>query len=127
MGLPVADATRVGRRSWRSKASSPRRRGSSSGKSASAYGRASSARARSRPSSGGSSRPRTSGRGASTPRRWRRGPTARPLGRDGKRCVGPTSAYAWMRAMGLVNDHRAGCHRREAVAAARAAFTSFGR
>ena len=28
--------------------------------------------------------------------------------------VGPTTAYAFMQAMGLVNDHLAGCHAREA-------------
>jgi len=49
------------------------------------------------------------------------------LRRDGWRFVGPTTAYAFMQAMGLVNDHLEGCHRREAVAAARAAFTPPGR
>jgi DNA-3-methyladenine glycosylase I len=45
------------------------------------------------------------------------------LRRGGWRFVGPTTANAFMQAMGLVNDHLEGCHRREAVAAARAAFT----
>jgi DNA-3-methyladenine glycosylase I len=49
------------------------------------------------------------------------------LRRDGWRFVGPTAAYAFMQAMGLVNDHLEGCHRRAAVAAARAAFTPPGR
>ncbi|MEZ5645154.1 MAG: DNA-3-methyladenine glycosylase I [Burkholderiaceae bacterium] len=37
--------------------------------------------------------------------------------------VGPTTAYAFMQAMGLVNDHETGCHVRDKVAAARRAFT----
>lgn len=49
------------------------------------------------------------------------------LRRDGWRFVGPTTAYAFMQAMGLVNDHAEGCHRRAEVAAARAAFTPPGR
>jgi len=49
------------------------------------------------------------------------------LRRDGWRYVGPTTAYAFMQAMGLVNDHVEGCHRREAVAVARAAFSPPGR
>lgn len=36
--------------------------------------------------------------------------------------VGPTTAYAFMQAMGLVNDHVEGCYVREEVAAARASF-----
>jgi DNA-3-methyladenine glycosylase I len=36
--------------------------------------------------------------------------------------VGPTTVYAFMQAMGLVNDHAAGCCVREQVAGARAAF-----
>jgi DNA-3-methyladenine glycosylase I len=36
--------------------------------------------------------------------------------------VGPTTAYAFMQAMGLVNDHLEGCHVREKVAEARSAF-----
>ena len=37
--------------------------------------------------------------------------------------VGPTTLYAFMQAMGLVNDHHDGCATREAALAARAAFT----
>ncbi len=40
----------------------------------------------------------------------------------GWRFVGPTTAYAFMQAMGLVNDHLEGCHRRSPCEAARAAF-----
>ena len=36
--------------------------------------------------------------------------------------VGPTTVYAFMQAMGLVNDHLEGCFCREAVEAERAAF-----
>jgi DNA-3-methyladenine glycosylase I len=36
--------------------------------------------------------------------------------------VGPTTVYAFMQAMGLVNDHLDGCFCRDAVEAARAAF-----
>ncbi len=45
---------------------------------------------------------------------------ARTLRAAGFRFVGPTTAYALMQACGLVNDHVAGCHVREAVAAAQA-------
>jgi DNA-3-methyladenine glycosylase I len=48
---------------------------------------------------------------------------SRDLKRRGWRFVGPTTAYAFMQAMGLVNDHEIGCVVRERVAAARAAFT----
>lgn len=37
--------------------------------------------------------------------------------------VGPTTMYAFMQAMGLVNDHIEGCHSRAAALAARAVFT----
>jgi DNA-3-methyladenine glycosylase I len=47
---------------------------------------------------------------------------ARALRREGWRFVGPTTVYAFMQAMGLVNDHLEGCHRRPPVEAARAAF-----
>jgi DNA-3-methyladenine glycosylase I len=40
---------------------------------------------------------------------------SRELKRRGFRFVGPTTAYAFMQAMGLVNDHLEGCHVREAV------------
>jgi DNA-3-methyladenine glycosylase I len=48
---------------------------------------------------------------------------ARDLKRRGWRFVGPTTAYAFMQAMGLVNDHVEGCHARPEVEAARAAFS----
>jgi DNA-3-methyladenine glycosylase I len=49
---------------------------------------------------------------------------AKDLKRRGWRFVGPTTVYAFMQAMGLVNDHVAGCAVRDAVEQARAAFTS---
>ena len=42
---------------------------------------------------------------------------SRALKRRGFAFVGPTIAYAFMQAAGLVNDHLVGCPRREAVAA----------
>ncbi|MEZ5660605.1 MAG: DNA-3-methyladenine glycosylase I [Burkholderiaceae bacterium] len=45
---------------------------------------------------------------------------ARDLKRRGWRFVGPTTAYAFMQAMGMVNDHIAGCHAQAACAQARA-------
>jgi DNA-3-methyladenine glycosylase I len=51
---------------------------------------------------------------------------ARELKRRGWRFVGPTTVYAFMQAMGLVNDHLHGCDARGRVAAARAAFTPPG-
>ncbi|HET9322651.1 MAG TPA: DNA-3-methyladenine glycosylase I [Gaiellaceae bacterium] len=47
---------------------------------------------------------------------------AKDLKRRGWRFVGPTTVYAFMQAMGLVNDHLEGCHAREAVELARAGF-----
>lgn len=47
---------------------------------------------------------------------------ARDLKRRGWRFVGPTTMYAFMQAMGLVNDHLAGCDIRPVVERARAAF-----
>ena len=47
---------------------------------------------------------------------------SKELRRRGWAFVGPTTAYAFMQSMGLVNDHLEGCHVREAVEAARAAF-----
>jgi DNA-3-methyladenine glycosylase I len=48
------------------------------------------------------------------------------LGKDLKRrgwtFVGPTTVYAFMQAMGLVNDHIEGCHARPVVERARAAL-----
>ena len=49
---------------------------------------------------------------------------AKELKRRGWRFVGPTTVYAFMQAMGLVNDHLHGCDAREPVQQARAAFTS---
>jgi DNA-3-methyladenine glycosylase I len=47
---------------------------------------------------------------------------AKDLKRRGWRFVGPTTVYAFMQAMGLVNDHLDGCAARAHVAAARAKF-----
>ena len=47
---------------------------------------------------------------------------AKELKRRGFRFVGPTTVYAFMQAMGLVNDHADGCDARVAVERARAAF-----
>ncbi len=45
------------------------------------------------------------------------------LKRRGWSFVGPTTAYAFMQAMGLVNDHLPGCAAREEVTSARESFT----
>jgi DNA-3-methyladenine glycosylase I len=54
-------------------------------------------------------------------------PTSLRLSKDlkkrGWRFVGPTTVYAFMQAMGLVNDHIEGCEWREHCAAARRALT----
>jgi DNA-3-methyladenine glycosylase I len=42
---------------------------------------------------------------------------SKELKRRGFKFVGPTIVYAWMQAVGLVNDHQQGCFRREPVAA----------
>ncbi len=47
---------------------------------------------------------------------------SRELKRRGWRFTGPTTVYAFMQAMGLVNDHLDGCHVRAAVDAARERF-----
>jgi DNA-3-methyladenine glycosylase I len=47
---------------------------------------------------------------------------AKDLKRRGWRFVGPTTVYAFMQVMGLVNDHVHGCNTREPVEQARAAF-----
>jgi DNA-3-methyladenine glycosylase I len=47
---------------------------------------------------------------------------AKDLKRRGWRFVGPTTVYAFMQAMGLVNDHVEGCAARKPAEAARAAF-----
>lgn len=44
---------------------------------------------------------------------------SKELKRRGWRFVGPTTAYAFFQAMGLVNDHLTGCARRDAVSALR--------
>jgi DNA-3-methyladenine glycosylase I len=47
---------------------------------------------------------------------------SKDLKRRGWTFVGPTTVYAFMQAMGLVNDHVEGCARRSAVESARATF-----
>jgi DNA-3-methyladenine glycosylase I len=47
---------------------------------------------------------------------------AKDLKRRGWRFLGPTTVYAFMQAMGLVNDHLAGCTTYEQVQSARSAF-----
>ena len=47
---------------------------------------------------------------------------AKDLARRGFRFVGPTTVYAFMQAMGLVNDHLEGCATRARVEQARADF-----
>jgi DNA-3-methyladenine glycosylase I len=47
---------------------------------------------------------------------------AKDLKKRGWRFVGPTTVYAFMQAMGLVNDHLHGCDAREAAELARAEF-----
>ena len=48
---------------------------------------------------------------------------SKALKQRGWRFVGPTTCYAFMQAMGLVNDHLDGCCTRAAVEAERTAFT----
>lgn len=54
-------------------------------------------------------------------------PSSTTLSRDLKKLgwsyVGPTTAYAFMQAMGLVNDHLEGCHARRKVTSVRHQFT----
>lgn len=47
---------------------------------------------------------------------------ARELKRQGWRFVGPTTAFAFMQSVGMINDHVPGCVIREEVDRARAAF-----
>jgi len=47
---------------------------------------------------------------------------SKDLKKRGWSFVGPTTVYAFMQAMGLINDHAEGCIVRESVARARAAF-----
>ena len=51
---------------------------------------------------------------------------AKDLKARGWRFVGPTTVYAFMQAMGLVNDHAEGCVVRDDVAQSRRAFTPPG-
>ena len=52
---------------------------------------------------------------------------SKDLKKRGWKFVGPTTVYAFMQAMGLVNDHADDCVLRAEVARARAAFTPPGR
>lgn len=52
---------------------------------------------------------------------------SKDLKKRGWAFVGPTTVYAFMQAMGLVNDHFEGCAAHAEVAAARAAFVPPGR
>ncbi|MGB7859730.1 MAG: DNA-3-methyladenine glycosylase I, partial [Acidimicrobiia bacterium] len=47
---------------------------------------------------------------------------ASALKQQGFTWLGPTTVYAFMQAMGLVNDHLPGCHVKEPVDLARSAF-----
>ena len=47
---------------------------------------------------------------------------SKDLKKRGWRFVGPTTVYAFMQSMGMVNDHLDGCAHRDQVEAARAAF-----
>jgi len=47
---------------------------------------------------------------------------SKDLKKRGWKFVGPTTMYAFMQAMGLVNDHEEGCHVRQAALAARQQF-----
>jgi len=73
------------------------------------------------------SRPRTPRNGAAVPAVTPESQAmAKDLKKRGWRFVGPTTAYAFMQAMGLVNDHIKGCTARAQAEQARAAFTSPG-
>ncbi len=48
---------------------------------------------------------------------------SKALKKRGWKFVGPTTVFAFMQAMGLINDHARGCICRERAAVARAAFT----
>ena len=47
---------------------------------------------------------------------------SKTLKKMGLRFVGPTTMYALMQSMGVVNDHLEGCHHRAQAQATRAAF-----
>ncbi|NNC87910.1 MAG: DNA-3-methyladenine glycosylase I [Akkermansiaceae bacterium] len=70
-------------------------------------------------------RPRRMTKGALT--KLSKTPASTALSKDLKKrgwsYVGPTTAYAFMQAMGLVNDHLEGCRARAAVEKARGRFT----
>jgi DNA-3-methyladenine glycosylase I len=51
---------------------------------------------------------------------------AKALKKRGWKFVGPTTAYAFMQAMGLINDHATGCFRRPVVEELRRNFTRPG-
>jgi len=76
------------------------------------------------PAADGKSRPRRVTRAAL--RRLTESDESRALSKDlrarGFRFVGPTTAYAFMQAMGLVNDHLEGCATRERALSGRARF-----
>jgi DNA-3-methyladenine glycosylase I len=76
------------------------------------------------PGAGSKSRPRRVTRAAL--RRLTESEESRALSKDlrgrGFRFVGPTTAYAFMQAMGLVNDHLEGCAARERALSGRARF-----
>jgi DNA-3-methyladenine glycosylase I len=48
---------------------------------------------------------------------------SKALKRHGFRFVGPTTAYAAMQSLGVVDDHLDGCHVRDACEASRSAAT----
>lgn len=52
---------------------------------------------------------------------------SKELKKRGWKFVGPTTLYAFMQAMGLINDHALGCVTRAAVTTARAGFIRPGR
>jgi DNA-3-methyladenine glycosylase I len=52
---------------------------------------------------------------------------SKALKKLGWKFVGPTTVYAFMQAMGLINDHAEGCAIRALVAARRQAFQRPGR
>lgn len=47
---------------------------------------------------------------------------SKDLKKRGWKFVGPTTVYAFLQAMGLINDHATACHVRTNAAAARARF-----
>ena len=47
---------------------------------------------------------------------------SKDLRKRGWAFVGPTTAYAAMESLGLVNDHLVGCYARDAIEAERARF-----